>query len=445
MRQIAQGTPEKEEGSPFGRELYRRFLAFNRRLVFLMRHLTLPLTVNESYLLADVALAPGLTPGESCRRLRIPKGTLSRVVRSLAARRLLTVHTDAGDRRLQRLWITVRGRRTLAADIAVRNREMDLCVETLSPSERTELVQRLGEAADGLGAPPLASAFSEDPLLIAIRRLTKVLAIQGGDCMGTGQPVLVCQALHLLQGAHEPVPFRALLRLLPCEAADLSRLLHRLARSGRLRKAVSPADRRQSQVILTPDGEDFASLLERRAALRLDRASAAVNTHAQARLLDLLQRFLETPVSVGDTERGGDWRYALLPDGGRAAARAFLWEALTRTGERDPLPAWILAPPHLCAAAYDRGRLAGVAELRQEDACLHVIHLAFWPVPTSGEPARRLLGFTLRAHPGPFAQLALPARFCERLFPQGAPWRTPGGQATLPAPIALHAFPAKEA
>src|SRR5262249_25729494 len=145
MGQSAQGTPEQREGSPFGRELYRRFLAFNRRLVFLMRHLTLPLTVNESYLLADVALAPGLTPGESCRRLGIPKGTLSRVVRSLGARRLLTVHTDAGDRRLQRLTITARGRRTLAADIAVRNREMDLCVETLSPAERTELVQRLGE------------------------------------------------------------------------------------------------------------------------------------------------------------------------------------------------------------------------------------------------------------------------------------------------------------
>ena len=407
--------------------------------MFLLRHLDIPLALNESYVLSDVSGHPRTSPIEVSKRLHIPKGTLSRNLRSLTKRRLLLLHADPTDGRAQQITITAQGHRCLHEDIAARNREMDLCAAPLNSQEREELVALMGALADGFGAPPLSPSYGEDPLLLVIRRHTRALGFQSEDVMGTGQPVAVCQALYLLSQGPEAVPTQTLRAILPYEPADLSRLLTRLTKDAIVCKEHAPKDRRQVSWRLTPHGRVSGAALKARAATRLEAGGMTLTELQRERLLTRIQQFVSVPLAVNESEEA-DWEFA-FPAEGSETARRFLYEALHRSGEFDPVPPWLLAPGHIHAVAYHQKRLRGVAEVREEGDRITLLHLKCWPQTPSGYPARSLLGLALTAVSPEGQRLSMTPTQWATLFPQGAPWLTLGPDDSLSIRSARCVFP----
>lgn len=422
--------------------LYRLLLGFNRRLLFLLNRLEPPLSVNESYILSDIASHPGLSASEAGRKMGIPKGTLSRVINVLALRGLLTTCPDRDDRRIQRLHITRSGRQLLTEDLTLRNHEMDMCVASLQPSERTELVALLHRMATAFGAPALQPEFGEDSLLVAIRRNTRVLNVQGEDCMGTGQPSSVCQVVNLLQYADSPMPLTLLANTLPYSACDLSRLLGRLARRHFLEKRSLSADRRRVALSLTSAGVTFAKELEVRAQRRLSASRVAFTELECVRLLALLRAFLTVPVVVNAPPKLQGWHFTRLEPAELCKARTFLFKSLAQQPDEYALSPWLLAPTHLICAAYHRNNLRGVLELRPDGDTLSLEHLVLQSSDQNRFVPRTLLQVALEyATTLPIIRnVSVPPCFWTRLSPEGAPWVFPPERTTLPLDVARRAF-----
>jgi DNA-binding MarR family transcriptional regulator len=112
------------------------------------------INVTEWRIVAVLGRFPGLSAREVAERTAMDKVAISRGVKSLMAKGLLTRRTDPGDRRRQHLELTpAKGRELLGAVIPLARDFERRLLETLTPDERCALsaaLARLQQRADQL-------------------------------------------------------------------------------------------------------------------------------------------------------------------------------------------------------------------------------------------------------------------------------------------------------
>ncbi len=104
----------------------------------------------QQFVLACLWHEDGLTPAELARRVGTSPPTITRMVARMEGAGLLERRSDAGDRRLVRVFLTPRGRELED----VLNRELselsEVALEGLSPTERADLVRYLRKVRENL-------------------------------------------------------------------------------------------------------------------------------------------------------------------------------------------------------------------------------------------------------------------------------------------------------
>jgi DNA-binding MarR family transcriptional regulator len=112
------------------------------------------ISVTEWRILAVLGRFPGLTASQVTERTAMDKVAISRGVKSLMAKGLLERRTDAGDRRRQRLFITVKKGRQVLGEIIPRARRYEqLLLQPLSVAELatlSDLLAKLRSRAESL-------------------------------------------------------------------------------------------------------------------------------------------------------------------------------------------------------------------------------------------------------------------------------------------------------
>ena len=145
----------------------RRFNRFYTRRVGLLDagHLHSPFSLAEARVLYEVAHLDRPTASTLIDRLDLDAGYLSRLLRGLRQRGLLTARATADDRRRRHLALTARGRRAFSQLDARATGAVAAMLERLSSQERDRLLVSLGtveallEDAEG-PAPPRAPAVA---------------------------------------------------------------------------------------------------------------------------------------------------------------------------------------------------------------------------------------------------------------------------------------------
>ena len=327
--------------------LYDLFLRFNRRLVFIMNALNVPLRTNESHLLGELLGQSKTVASELSGKLYLEKSTVSRLLANLEGRGIIVSRVSSTDGRLKRITLTDVGEKVLKADMKARNAEITACVDPLDTGERDLLLSLLTSIADAYEAPILATTPLDDPLLIQIRRLTRAMGFIGENILETGRPVEECQVLHMLLMEGGEMAFQDLSRFLPYELSDFSRLVSRLEKRKLLSKKAIPTDRRRYTVKLSTSGESTARKMMHAGGIRLKVGCKNLSRTRLGELIAVLERFVYAPIPSEYFSPSPSITCEEITDPSLLQiARAFTAEIVVREGLALHLPATLLHPSH---------------------------------------------------------------------------------------------------
>lgn len=141
----------------------RNFNRFYTRRIGVLheRLLNTRFTLAESRLLWELAHTPGVTATALATQLDLDAGYLSRLLRSLKDRGLVTVSRAPGDARQQLLSLSAAGRRAFAP-LDKRSRQQNAqLLDSLDETQQQELLQAMQRIEALLGEPPRqAAAFT---------------------------------------------------------------------------------------------------------------------------------------------------------------------------------------------------------------------------------------------------------------------------------------------
>ena len=147
------------------------------------------ITHTQCHTLLEVERAGALTGGEVAERLRVDKSAVSRAVRGLLGRRLVSARTVASDRRHKRLSLTAAGRRIVDRIHSVANAQVDRALHLLSPTQRDTVVAGMGLYARALNRARIQARMvlrlitpDDDP---AIAEIIRAVMTEFG-CVGEG-------------------------------------------------------------------------------------------------------------------------------------------------------------------------------------------------------------------------------------------------------------------
>lgn len=101
----------------------------------------LGIEVKELFLLAEVDEFPH--PAALAERFSMPKPTVTVYLKHLEASGLVRREIDAGDLRRHRLLVTPKGRKVIAAGMAVLTKAYGARLESLTATEQTQLASML--------------------------------------------------------------------------------------------------------------------------------------------------------------------------------------------------------------------------------------------------------------------------------------------------------------
>jgi DNA-binding MarR family transcriptional regulator len=111
------------------------------------------ITLAQYRTLVVLAGTPDATAGEVASQLGVSPPAVTRLVRTLTRRRLVTRRVDSHDRRQVRLSLTSRGATLVASVARARERQFRRAIATLSSAQRSTLLESLGLLLDRLSMP----------------------------------------------------------------------------------------------------------------------------------------------------------------------------------------------------------------------------------------------------------------------------------------------------
>jgi len=356
----------------FDLELYPLFLAFNRRLLSIFRALSSPVSPRIGHILAAVADKPGITAKEIGGITGIEKSSVSRALRWIIGRELVSERANDADHRSKELFLTAAGGVVLSIDSRILNREFDIAVAPLDEPKIEELRVFLAGIADSLETPAVNPRPDDHPIKREVRRLTRGMGFIGNSCMSTGLPVEECQVLQLARERNGVIPMTTLCQTVPYDTSATSRLISDLAERGLVSKRRSTTDQRLIDVSLTAAGASLAATAAQRGELFIRRALASSASEQVARLADILRAFVFAPLPTGAAAEPLPVR-RLKTKGDMRRGRAYLVEQLVVAGRHHHLSERLLGRNSIigCIIVDDQPR--GLIETRENGVTEHLV------------------------------------------------------------------------
>src|SRR5512141_1982507 len=132
----------------------RAFNRFYTRQIGVLREglLKSPFSLAEARVLYEIAHRQQPSATELCEELGLDPGYLSRILRGMEKRGLVSKSPSRRDGRQSLLGLTARGRKTFATLDERQNQEVAALLQTLSPAQRAQLAEAM-RSIEGLLNP----------------------------------------------------------------------------------------------------------------------------------------------------------------------------------------------------------------------------------------------------------------------------------------------------
>ena len=348
-------------------QLVDLFLRFNRRLNFSVQHTPHELNINDSHILMEIGFNPGILAKQLVSVLNMEKSILSRALKNLQLGGYLRARSSSVDKREKFLELTAKGYKVVKNDSKARDAMALHCVVALEISERQELTKLLNIFADNLQALDIETRLNDEPLKIAIRRLTRSMGFLGNNTFGSGLPVEELQVLYNIHGHGNSISMTQLRDLLPYELSMLSRLITKLSGEFLIKKDAAQHDKRFINLRLLSKGISKIQTGIVRAEELMERGTSAMTKNEFLRLITLLEAFLIFPELCIDRDLQSSLRFKKIKDeNDRQMARNFVVDSLLRQNKQHELPAKLFDTNHKSYSIFSDEELVGVCDIKNE-------------------------------------------------------------------------------
>lgn len=338
--------------------LHRGVMLLQRRMRGLRAQVEFPLDSVSAIILLWIGYQPTLHFGELQRFLKIPKATLSRLLKNLVTHGYLISRISDADSRKKTFEYTKKGMKLLEELEAINNRLVRVGACPLNPAQMNRIISAEEAIATGLGAPIESSRPGEEPLFTQIRRISRVSGMVGSNYLGTNHDVMIYHIFSELGFSAQPTPLQFFIKHLRIPPSSLSREISKLVSKGWIQKENVRHDRKLILLKLTDKGwKHFRSCEEtigrtyREALTNIPLETITEWTAAFEPLKGLdAPTFNDAPLKA---ERCTD-------EESLRRVRAFIVEQLVKTGRHTNLPNTILPTTQLCIAVREADTILGI-------------------------------------------------------------------------------------
>lgn len=198
-----------------------------------------------------------ISPKELSEYLFIDRSNLSKLIKSLEDKKIITFTTSETDSRCKLINLTASGRKIFEKALSLNQEIAEQGLLPLTKTERTQVGKLYASISSGFGAPEFSLGANIEYFLPQQYRLGQITGMIGTNYMGTGMDVRQYQIFFQLYNFNHPVKFNELSSRVPLDASSVSRTVDRFVAQGLIAKKNSEKDGRQVYVSLTKKGLEF--------------------------------------------------------------------------------------------------------------------------------------------------------------------------------------------
>jgi DNA-binding MarR family transcriptional regulator len=292
----------------------------------------------EVHVLVELDAAPGRGVGELATHLKVDQSFISRLVQTLARRKLVSVARESEDARKKRIVLTTAGRAVVRKLDERANLSYRAMLGRISRSDEARVVTLFRVISDGLGHPKVESRPSEASYRAEQRRLTRCCGLLGDTVFGSQVSAAVWQVLgEVVLAPVAPQPGE-LAVLLSVAQNSLSSIVTTMEHKKLLQRERSGRDGRAVVLRALPAGTKLYHEIEQRAEQLIRKAVAGVSAAEINGGVEVFRRFLGdsgedvAPIAAGSKVIRVD------SSDERALVRGLIARALVREGLEQHIP-----------------------------------------------------------------------------------------------------------
>ena len=339
--------------------LHRRVLLLQRRMRALRSQAKFPLDSVSAIILVWIGYKPSLQFGDLQRHLKIPKASLSRLLKNLVSHGFLTSRTSEVDSRKKTFAFTQKGFALWGQLETINNRLVRIGAYPLDASQIRAATEAIRAIASGLGAPLEPERPGEEPLFTQIRRLSRVSCMVGPNYLGVDHDIMIYHIFSELGFSGRPVPLQFFIKNLRIPPSSLSREVSKLAQRGLVLKEQARHDRKLTLLKLTEKGWRHFWACEELIGMRYKAALATVPASTIQQWIEAFEPLagLESPTF----KEAPLFAERCTSEESLRPVRAFIVEEAVRTGRHQNLPNTILPPGRVCISVREADQILAVA------------------------------------------------------------------------------------
>lgn len=365
----------------------------------------------EVHVLVELDSSPGRGVGELATHLRVDQSFVSRIVQTLARRKLVSVARESGDARKKRIVLTAAGRAVVRKLDERANLSYRAMLNRISRADEDRLVALFKAISDGLDQPPIEARSGEAAYRAEQRRLTRCCGLLGDTVFGSGISAAVWQVLgEVVLAPVAPQPGE-LADLLSVAQNSLSSIVTSMEQKKLLERERSGRDGRAVVLRALPAGVKLYNEIEARAEDLIRGALAEANVRAVGSGVEVFRRFLGdsgedvVPIAAG---------YKVLKvdsNNERALVRGLIARTLVREGLEHHIPERFVSSSSDCLELRSEESMVAALEL---DLASGMILSCGWDESVSPWRLASFIGEALLRYP----EMRRPfRRSCERFEP----------------------------
>ncbi len=330
----------------------------------------------DSAVIQELLSDSALEAKRLAHRLRISKVQISRIVTRLTRLGYIEKHLDQKDRRINRLLVSSRGKQIFATLSKRAHAAFSSAYARLNADEKKRFADYLLRMLNDYGAPVASSLPYDPPLMIEIRRLTRMFGFYTNSVFGIrGLTLLTWHLISRIAESSSPSTLTELSTELAISPTTASTAIHRLRREGLVKTSTSPRDHRRVSLVASTKGLKMHRRIEHSALRQMKRAC---RQFSEKELEDFAVLWLR--YSGGEHFRdhiiiNSESGFRLLrSENERSVARKFLFEERVRQGLLNDLPALTVGEHSFTYALMTKDQIRGCVEFIKTEHGWSVLH-----------------------------------------------------------------------
>lgn len=298
--------------------------------------------------------------------LNIDQSSISRFVKNLTQKKLISATHSEMDKRAKVLRLTAAGRKAIAQIDEVAGVVFEQFASRLSATDKKILAEFFERIADWHGQPRCPLRPGESEVRMQQRRMSRSLGVLSQNIFGSQLSSSQWFVFREICYAAYPLNPKTLSEHQSIAPNSLSIILEKLENAGLITRASAIHDSRYIELLPTAQGKKQLAMTEKRSAEDLEKVMVQFPQERQEQLLSIVRRYIDQDATTSPVLLPQDFTLRKINvKNERNKARAFAITELVRRGHAEFAPPVLIGEKSLVYGLFDgKENLQAICEIQ---------------------------------------------------------------------------------